>query len=212
MAPRISRSLASFVMVCGVIPAGCDSGPVPEPTPQQQAKVDAYVGAAQRWYDERLVELEGYVAGFQASDRFRELTDDWKKELEKHRRDGVQPMSFGSTRDLVRDGTIVIDNWTFEVGRIGYVEFGRIIEVIDDHTALISVQDDPPKPRQRVIIKGIDVSGNAAGEVIHPPVMMEVVGTTTHPTARGGDKTVFLLEPFDLRPYRSGMPAATVKD
>lgn len=193
-------ALAGLVGATGLV-AGCQAR-----QPQDDPKVAAYVAASQRWYDLTLAELEDVVAQFQASPTYAELAVSWQRVLDKHVADGVQPMHFGRSRDVAGEGEIIKETWNLEQGRIGYVTDARILELVDQSTALVSIQDDPPQPRHRAYIRGVDLTGRTVNEVIDLPTMMEVTGTDIHAATDGGDRTVMVLEPFDIEPYRASTP------
>lgn len=188
-------------------PAKAPAGPK---RPEDQAKVDAYVEASRIWYDDQLEVIQNAIHNFENNPRFHELVEPWEQELATHQEAGYQPMNFGRSRQVVIDDGLRNEAWSFEAGRIGYLSRGRVIEIIDGNTVIISVRDDPPNPRRRAMVKGPDTSGQAVNDIVDVPTMLEVRGTTTYVNKKGEERTVFLLEPFDIEPWRAEMPPSTL--
>ncbi len=191
----------------GGAPAIPVSHDAPLPAPLQ-----VYMDESQRWYDEELLRLQMIVKNFRESRTFKNLEEPWQKELDRHQAEGVRPMHFGRDRTIEPTGEIIHITWTFEPGRLGYVDSARIIEFGKDGV-LVSVKDDPDpqKPRGRVLVKGVDLAAHREGDLVDLPGLMMVTGEATYQTGTREVPT-FVLEPFDVEPFRSRVPGGMLRD
>ena len=96
------------------------------------------------------------------------------------------------------------DNWDLKVGRIGYIR-AKIIQIIDDSSLLLELYSRP----LMVIVKGVTTSG-LVDDKLWPGYtkMLQVTGIVQYVTVLGSTKTVFVLEPFDVGPFRDAIPAS----
>ncbi len=175
------------------------------------AALEAYVAESRRWYDEELQRIEGYIESFRTSDSFKGLEAPWRQELDRHKAAGLEPMHFGRDRTRETAEEVFHITWTFEPGRLGYVDAARIIEFGDTGT-LVSVKDDPDaqKARRRVLVKGLDLSAHKEGDLVDLPGLMLVTGEATYESS-GRQITTFVLEPFDVEPFRSRVPEGMLR-
>lgn len=102
--------------------------------------------------------------------------------------------------DLERQGI-----YSFKVGAIGTIEWpdnsrersAHILQILGPSEALVEFYTGSEYPSFKV--RGVSTAGLVDGKMLPLPGIYEVTGTTTYPTAAGATKTVFVVEPVDLR-------------
>ena len=104
--------------------------------------------------------------------------------------------------------------WSMMEGRIGYIGtaelpgVAKILQIIDSRSMLLepySFAADHPKA---VMVRGVATSGHVDDGYISITKMLKVIGTIQYTTVIGGSRTVFVLEPFDVEPFRNAIPAS----
>lgn len=217
----VSRNMlrAAPIALSVLLNVGCRNESPADAAPRPPARAEAplppplalYIAESQRWYDEELARIEGYVESFRTSESFKGLEAPWRVELERHMAAGLEPMHFGRDRTTESAAGIFHITWSFQPGRLGYVDASRIIE-FSDHGVLVSVKDDPDpnKPRRRVLVKGVELSEVKEGDLVDLPGLMLVTGETTY-ESRGREVTTFVLEPFDVEPFRRRVPEGMLR-
>lgn len=106
---------------------------------------------------------------------------------------GPQPVSFGDP------------GWSLNIGRIGYITRARVVQIVDSTTLIVRTAG------KTVVVKGLGTGKLVDGDTLRP-YMMEVAGRTTYRTALGAKATVYLLEPFDIEPFRKMVPPSALRD
>lgn len=79
------------------------------------------------------------------------------------------------------------------VGAVGRQPALRIVQVIDESTALVSTASGDIR-----LASGFSTAGKVDGGAMSFPGAVQVTRTTQYETVNGGTKTVFVLEPFAL--------------
>ena len=162
-----------------------------------QAKVDAYVLESKRRHRAMLAELQNKINAFIAAGPAEHL----RKELAQRQRTGPEPVVLGSKYS----DTI----WDFQFGRIGTLGDARVVEILDNWTALVNVSGT------LVFVTRFGTLSQAVGKPLRPPVgIMEVVGVRADESGGGSQppsgaaKRLYVLGPFNIGPFASELPAS----
>ncbi len=159
------------------------------------------------------------------------------RDMRRNSRAGVQPLFF---RDWIwvpqsAGQRPSLDQWEIRIGRVGYIDSAKILQIIDRTSVLVCLSYNLSSylsiagpirvyswdlaklcgidtRDQTVMVRKTDTSGHVDGEYVQIPGIFQVTGTTQYTTVAGGPKTVFVLEPFNLEPYRNVIPAAMLQD
>lgn len=95
--------------------------------------------------------------------------------------------------------------WPLGVGQIGYTGSARIIQIVNSSTLLISVAD------KTVLFRGLGTHSLVDGDTLYP-YLAEVIGRTSYKTVLGANATVYVLEKFNIEPFRQTVPPSVLKE
>lgn len=127
-------------------------------------------------------------------------TAEEKKQLVAEAQEGVSDIKLKLQQ--LREGTLQISGdlpGKPSVGDIGRIWTGvRVAQVIDKSHARVSYGGERDNDTT-VWISGTDTTDFADDATIKLDYVWEVTGTKTYTTVLGSSKTIFVLEPFDLK-------------
>lgn len=197
---KIHRPVATVIgLLVAATTAAAIARAADPPPPELKAKADRYVADREREKNQELAGLQSRLTTLAAGGpRFKKDVAGIKKRMNalKSETEHAVPRMTGK----------------LEKDRIGLLDDGNIfvtvLQVVNASEMTVEIKSHRPESgsssREVVWIKGIDTSSFAEESKIKPAGFFQVTGNKTYATVDGGQKTVFVLEPFDykaIEPY-----------